>query len=61
MYATDYPRGFPADFMWGGASAAAQIEGAWNIDGKGLSGAECIVGGGQHNSTQDKVKSKMLV
>ena len=55
MYATDYPRGFPADFMWGGASAAAQIEGAWNIDGKGLSGAECIVGGGQHNSTQDNV------
>lgn len=41
--------------MWGGASAATQIEGAWNIDGKGLSGAECIVGGGQHNSTQDNV------
>lgn len=46
MYATDYPHGFPAGFMWGGASAATQIEGAWNIDGKGLSGAECIVGGG---------------
>lgn len=28
---------FPADFMWGAASAAYQIEGAYNEDGKGLS------------------------
>lgn len=27
--------GFPKDFMWGAASAAYQIEGAYNIDGKG--------------------------
>ncbi|MGM9891698.1 glycoside hydrolase family 1 protein [Limosilactobacillus sp.] len=60
MYATDYPRTFPANFMWGGASAASQIEGAWNIEGKGLSGAECIVGGGQHNATQDNVTLKEL-
>lgn len=60
MYATDYPHGFPAGFMWGGASAATQIEGAWNIDGKGLSGAECIVGGGQHNSTHDNVTKAAL-
>jgi 6-phospho-beta-glucosidase len=26
---------FPDNFLWGGASAANQIEGAWNIDGKG--------------------------
>ena len=29
--------GFPADFLWGAASAAYQIEGAYNEDGKGLS------------------------
>ena len=25
---------FPSDFIWGASSAAYQIEGAWNIDGK---------------------------
>ena len=28
---------FPKDFLWGAASASAQIEGAWNEDGKGES------------------------
>ena len=28
---------FPENFLWGSASAAYQIEGAYNIDGKGLS------------------------
>lgn len=28
---------FPADFLWGAASAAYQVEGAYNEDGKGLS------------------------
>ena len=27
---------FPKDFLWGGAIAANQIEGAWNEGGKGL-------------------------
>ena len=25
------------DFLWGGATAANQCEGAWNVDGKGVS------------------------
>lgn len=28
--------GFPENFLWGGAVAANQCEGAWKIDGKGL-------------------------
>lgn len=26
---------FPRNFLWGGATAADQCEGAWNVDGKG--------------------------
>ena len=29
--------GFKKDFMWGAASAATQVEGAYDADGKGLS------------------------
>ena len=31
---------FPKDFLWGGAIAANQVEGAYNVDGKGLSIAD---------------------
>lgn len=34
------PKGFPKDFLWGGAIAANQAEGAWNVDGKGPSVAD---------------------
>lgn len=30
------PSGFPKDFLWGGAVAANQLEGAYDLDGKGL-------------------------
>lgn len=38
MYKT--PNGFPEHFLWGGAIAANQAEGAWNVDGKGPSIAD---------------------
>lgn len=31
---------FPKEFLWGGAIAANQVEGAWNVGGKGLSVAD---------------------
>ena len=33
------------DFLWGGAVAAHQLEGAWNIDGKGISTADVMTAG----------------
>ncbi|MEG2270557.1 MAG: glycoside hydrolase family 1 protein [Erysipelotrichaceae bacterium] len=34
---------FPNNFLWGGATAANQLEGAWDIDGKGWSPADLFV------------------
>lgn len=34
---------FPKDFYWGGATAANQVEGAWNEDGKGPNLADAMV------------------
>ena len=34
---------FPRNFLWGGALAGNQCEGAWNEDGKGLSVADCYL------------------
>lgn len=36
---------FPADFLWGGAIAANQAEGAWNEDGKGVALPDVVRGG----------------
>lgn len=33
------------DFLWGGAVAANQCEGAWQEDGKGISTADCMTAG----------------
>ena len=38
-------RSFPKDFFWGGATAANQVEGAWDVDGKGPSLADAMVAG----------------
>lgn len=39
---------FKDDFLWGGAVAANQCEGAYNEDGKGLSTADCMTAGSLH-------------
>ena len=36
---------FPKDFLWGGATAANQYEGAWDVDGKGASIDDHLRGG----------------
>ncbi|WP_342556415.1 glycoside hydrolase family 1 protein [Paenibacillus sp. FSL R7-0652] len=39
---TTAKKGFPENFLWGGATAANQLEGAFDKDGKGLSTADMI-------------------
>lgn len=38
--------GLPDNFLWGGATAANQCEGAYNVDGRGLAGTDVIPQGG---------------
>ncbi|MCL2558694.1 MAG: glycoside hydrolase family 1 protein, partial [Treponema sp.] len=40
MNVKNIPAGFPKDFLWGGAIAANQAEGAWREGGKGISIAD---------------------
>ena len=50
---------FPNDFLWGGAIAANQAEGAWNVDGKGSSISDVVRGGiasGKHDAVIDPHK-----
>ena len=36
---------FPKNFLWGGAIAANQAEGAWNVDGRGPALTDVTTGG----------------
>lgn len=38
-------KGFRKDFLWGGATAANQFEGAWNVDGKGAAVSDMCTNG----------------
>ncbi|NMG91245.1 family 1 glycosylhydrolase, partial [Streptococcus pneumoniae] len=44
---------FPKDFLWGGATAANQYEGAYNVGGKGLSVQDVTPRGGIPLSNND--------
>ena len=35
----------PKDFLWGGAVAAHQLEGGWDVDGRGPSVSDVMTGG----------------
>ncbi len=50
---------FPEKFLWGGASAANQIEGAYNIDGKGLSYQDVMPNGIKGPVTQSPTKNNL--
>ena len=43
---------FKADFLWGGACAANQFEGAWNVDGKGPSVSDMCTNGSRTQPKQ---------
>ena len=44
--------GFKKDFLWGGATAANQCEGAWNEDGRGPALTDVTTGGSVKESRQ---------
>ena len=48
---------FPEHFIWGGATSAYQIEGAWNADGKGPSiwDVFCMIPGKVHNGDTGEI------
>lgn len=43
---------FPADFYWGGATAANQCEGAYDVDGRGLTMKDITTMGGLNQRRQ---------
>lgn len=48
---------FPENFLWGGAFAANQFEGAWNEDGKGISVADIHVYDSKINRLKSNTKN----
>lgn len=51
--------GFPEQFLWGGAIAANQCEGAFNVDGKGLSVQDVSPKGMKQSYTQEPTKDNL--
>jgi len=51
--------GFPDNFLWGGATAANQCEGAYNVDGRGLANVD-VQPHGQERFAVSAGKRKML-
>ena len=50
---------FPSGFLWGGATAANQCEGAYDIDGRGLSSVD-VIPSGQYRMKVARGELKML-
>lgn len=50
---------FPKDFLWGGATAANQCEGAYNEDGKGLSIQDIFPRGIMESRTEEPTEDNM--
>lgn len=50
---------FPNNFLWGGAVAANQVEGAYNEDGKGLSVQDVLPKGGLGNPTEEPTNDNL--
>ncbi|MBS6185008.1 MAG: glycoside hydrolase family 1 protein, partial [Clostridium celatum] len=50
---------FPENFLWGGATAANQFEGAYNEDGKGLSIQDVMPRGIKGSPTEEPTEDNM--
>ncbi|MGM0216690.1 glycoside hydrolase family 1 protein [Enterococcus sp. AZ109] len=50
---------FPKDFLWGGATAANQLEGAYNEDGKGLTGQDLTRKGWREAPTEEPMEDNL--
>lgn len=55
MGKVDNAKILPDSFLWGGAIAANQAEGAWNVDGKGVAIADVLRGGIVGGPIDDRV------
>ncbi|KRK17044.1 6-phospho-beta-glucosidase [Loigolactobacillus coryniformis subsp. coryniformis] len=60
MYKQQLTSEFPTDFLWGGATAANQVEGGWNLDGKGLTTAEVVRKGDRDHASMGDVTADSI-